>query len=109
VTGSVNQRGEIQAIGGVTQKVEGWFAVCQQRGLTGEHGVMIPASNVSDLMLRVSVVEAVAAGKFHIWAVETVDQGIEILTGRPAGDVHAATKARLRTLAETLEAFKATA
>jgi lon-related putative ATP-dependent protease len=109
VTGSVNQRGEIQAIGGVTQKVEGWFAVCQQRGLTGEQGVMIPASNVSDLMLRVSVVEAVMAGNFHIWAVETVDQGIEVLTGRPAGEVHTATKARLRILAETLEAFKATA
>jgi lon-related putative ATP-dependent protease len=108
VTGSVNQRGEIQAIGGVTQKVEGWYAVCLERGLTGEQGVMIPASNVSDLMLRVSVTEAVAAGKFHIWAVETVDEGIEVLTGRPAAEVHAAAKARLQQLADTLEKYKAT-
>jgi lon-related putative ATP-dependent protease len=109
VTGSVNQRGEIQAIGGITQKVEGWFAVCQERGLTGEQGVLIPASNVQDLMLRVGVVDAVAAGKFHIWAVETVDKGIEILTGRPADEVHAAAKARLQTLAQRLEDFKASA
>jgi lon-related putative ATP-dependent protease len=109
VTGSVNQRGEIQAIGGVTQKVEGWFAVCKERGLTGDQGVMIPASNVQDLMLRVAVVEAVASGDFHIWAVETVDEGIEILTGRPASEVHKAAKARLRELAETLESFRASA
>lgn len=108
VTGSVNQRGEIQAIGGVTQKVEGWYAVCLERGLTGEQGVMIPASNVSDLMLRVSVVEAVAAGKFHIWAVSTVDEGIEVLTGQPAAEVHSAAKARLRELADTLEKYQAT-
>jgi lon-related putative ATP-dependent protease len=106
VTGSVNQQGEIQAIGGVTQKVEGWFAVCQERGLTGEQGVMIPASNVQDLMLRVAVVKAVAEGKFNIWAIDTVDQGIEILTGRPASEVHTEVKARLRVLAETLEQFK---
>jgi lon-related putative ATP-dependent protease len=109
VTGSVNQRGEIQAIGGVTQKVEGWFAVCKERGLTGDQGVMIPASNVQDLMLRVAVVEAVASGDFHIWAVESVDEGIEILTGRAASEVHTAAKARLRTLAETLESFRASA
>jgi lon-related putative ATP-dependent protease len=107
VTGSVNQRGEIQAIGGVTQKVEGWLAVCRERGLTGEQGVVIPASNVQDLMLRVSVVEAVAKGKFHIWAVESVDEGIEILAGRPAAEVHKAAKARLTELAETLENFGA--
>ncbi len=105
VTGSVNQRGEIQAIGGVTQKVEGWFAVCRAQGLTGEQGVVIPAANARDLMLRVSVVEAVAEGKFHIWTVDTVDDGIEILTGRPADGVHEAAKARLTELAEALEKF----
>lgn len=109
VTGSVNQRGEIQAIGGVTQKVEGWFAVCRERGLTGEQGVVIPAANIQDLMLRVSVVEAVAEGKFHIWAVESVDEGVEILTGVQAEEIHAAAKARLTELAETLEQFKANA
>jgi predicted ATP-dependent protease len=107
VTGSVNQRGEIQAIGGVTQKVEGWFAVCQEDGLTGEQGVLIPAANIQDLMLRVAVVEAVKAGKFHIWAVETVDQGIELLTGKPAVEIHAATKARLQELAQILKEYRA--
>jgi lon-related putative ATP-dependent protease len=106
VTGSVNQLGEIQAIGGVTQKVEGWFAVCQERGFTGKQGVMIPASNIQDLMLRVAVVEAVAAGKFHIWAVDTVDEGVEILTGRPAGEIHSVVKARLKELAEILEKYR---
>jgi len=109
VTGSINQQGEIQAIGGVTQKVEGWFAVCQERGFTGQQGVMIPASNVQDLMLRVAVVEAVAAGKFHIWAVDTVDEGLEILTGQPTGEVHASIKTRLRELAEILKQFRASA
>jgi lon-related putative ATP-dependent protease len=109
VTGSVNQLGEIQAIGGVTQKVEGWFSVCKERGLTGEHGVLIPASNVNDLMLRVTVVQAVNAGQFHIWAVETVDEGIEILTGISAKKIHAAAKARLKNLAEILEQYRASA
>jgi lon-related putative ATP-dependent protease len=109
VTGSVNQLGEIQAIGGVTQKVEGWFNVCKERELTGEQGVLIPASNVKDLMLRVAVVKAVAAGKFHIWAVETVDEGIEILTGVAADKIHAAAKARLKNLAEILEQYRASA
>ena len=107
VTGSVNQRGEIQAIGGVTQKVEGWFAVCQEAGLTGDQGVLIPAANIQDLMLRVAVVEAVKAGQFHIWAVETVDQGIELLTGRPAAEIHAAVKARLQELAQILKEYRA--
>jgi predicted ATP-dependent protease len=109
VTGSVNQKGEIQAIGGVTQKVEGWFAVCKAQGLGGEQGVMIPASNVDDLMLRVAVVEAVAAGQFHIWAVTTVDEGLEVLTGQQAKEIHKAAKTRLRELAHTLENFKASA
>ncbi len=102
VTGSVNQLGQIQAIGGVTEKIEGWFEICRERGLTGEHGVIIPASNVDDLMLRDMVVEAVRDGRFHIWAVESVDQGIELLTGRPAADVHAAARKRLNHLAETM-------
>ena len=86
VTGSVNQHGQIQAIGGVNEKLEGFFDVCKARGLTGEQGVLIPASNVNHLMLRQDVVEAVAEGRFYIYPVETVDQGIEILTGLPAGE-----------------------
>jgi len=85
VTGSVNQKGEVQAIGGVNYKIEGFFDVCKQRGLNGEQGVMIPASNVQHLMLRLDVVEAVANGDFHVWAVSHVDEGIEVLTGVPAG------------------------
>jgi len=85
VTGSVDQRGNVQAIGGVNEKIEGFFKVCRSRGLTGDQGVMIPASNVGDLMLDPEVVQAVAEGKFRIWAVRDVDEGIEILTGMPAG------------------------
>jgi predicted ATP-dependent protease len=86
VTGSVNQHGQVQAIGGVNEKIEGFFDLCRIRGLTGEHGALIPASNVKHLMLRKDVVEAVRAGQFHIYPVETIDQGIEILTGLPAGE-----------------------
>ncbi len=85
VTGSINQQGQVQAIGGVNEKIEGFFDICQARGLNGEQGVLIPASNVKHLMLRHDVIEAVEAGNFHIYPVETVDQGIEILTGLPAG------------------------
>jgi len=85
VTGSVNQKGEIQPIGGVNKKIEGFFAVCKMRGLTGKQGVMIPIQNVRNLMLKREVVEAVRDGKFHIWPVATVEEGIEILTGLPAG------------------------
>lgn len=85
VTGSVNQYGQVQAIGGVNEKIEGFFDVCKARGLDGRQGVVIPASNVVHLMLREDVVEACRAGLFAIHAVETVDQGIEILTGIPAG------------------------
>ena len=85
VTGSVNQRGEVQPIGGVTRKIEGFFKCCQIKGLTGEQGVIIPTTNVRHLMLNQEVIEAVTAGQFHIWAVSTIDQGIEILTGVPAG------------------------
>jgi ATP-dependent Lon protease len=85
VTGSVNQKGEIQPIGGVNQKIEGFFDVCKARGPTGKQGVMIPAQNIKDLMLRHDVVEAVASGKFHIYSVKTINEGIEILTEIPAG------------------------
>jgi ATP-dependent Lon protease len=85
VTGSVNQKGEIQPIGGVNQKIEGFFAVCRAKGLTGTQGVMIPVQNVDDLMLKKEVIDAVKDGTFHIYPVETIDQGVEILTGVPAG------------------------
>lgn len=85
VTGSVNQRGMIQPIGGVNEKIEGFYKVCKMKGLTGEQGVMIPHQNVTNLMLSNEIIEAVDKGMFHIYAVETVDQGIEILTGVPAG------------------------
>jgi len=83
VTGSVDQHGQYQAIGGVNEKIEGFFDVCRLTGLTGEQGVMIPASNVKHLMLRQDVVAACAAGQFRIVPIDTVDQGLEILTGRP--------------------------
>ncbi len=86
ITGSVNQHGLIQPIGGVNEKIEGFFATCKQRGLTGSQGVIIPRANVRNLMLRKEVVQAVEAGKFHLWAIETIDQGIELLTGLPAGE-----------------------
>jgi ATP-dependent Lon protease len=85
VTGSVNQKGEIQAIGGVNQKIEGFYDCCRHKGLTGEQGVMVPESNVQDLMLRKDVIAAVQEGRFHIFAVKTIDEGIEILTGKEAG------------------------
>ncbi len=86
VTGSVNQKGEIQPIGGVNEKIEGFFDVCKAKGLTGKQGVMIPHLNIGDLMLRKDVVEAVKEGKFRIYPVKTIDQGIEILTGVEAGE-----------------------
>ena len=86
VTGSVNQKGEIQPIGGVNEKIEGFFDVCKAKGLTGKQGVMIPHLNLDDLMLRKDVVETVKAGKFRIYPVKTIDQGIEILTGVEAGE-----------------------
>ena len=85
VTGSVNQRGQIQPIGGVNHKIEGFYAVCKAKGLTGEQGVMIPKTNERHLMLKEEVVEAIAAGTFHLWSIETIEQGIEILTGVQAG------------------------
>jgi predicted ATP-dependent protease len=81
VTGSVNQRGQVQTIGGVNEKIEGFFDICRARGLTGEQGVLIPAANVPHLMLRQDVVAAAAAGQFHIYPVTTVDEGLALLTG----------------------------
>jgi lon-related putative ATP-dependent protease len=116
VTGSVNQRGEVQAIGGVNEKIEGFFDLCHARGLTGEQGVLIPASNVKHLMLRRDVVEAVEAGRFHVYPVEMIDQGMSLLTGLEAGERDSAGKfpegsinhrveARLNALAQERAAF----
>ena len=118
VTGSVNQLGRVQAIGGVNEKVEGFFEVCRERGLDGEQGVLIPASNVRHLALREEVLEAARAGRFHVWPVETVEQGIELLTGVPfgvrgadgrfaGGTVAARVSARLEALAAAARAFAA--
>jgi len=120
ITGSVNQHGDVQAIGGVNEKIEGFFDVCAARGLTGAQGVLIPESNRRNLMLRHDVIEAVAADKFHIYAVSTIDQGIEILTGLPAGErdatgqfpsgtVNHRVEQRLSDYAERLRGFGAAA
>jgi predicted ATP-dependent protease len=85
VTGSVNQKGEVQAIGGVNEKIEGFFEVCKAKEFTGKQGVVIPESNVQNLMLKEEIVEAVKEGKFHIYSVKTIDEGMEILTGVKAG------------------------
>jgi predicted ATP-dependent protease len=116
VTGSVNQKGEVQAIGGVNEKIEGFYAVCEAKGLTGEQGVLIPQSNLPNLMLKEEIVDAVREGKFHVWAVETIDEGIEVLTGEQAGErgtdgsfapgtVHARADQRLNELAEAMRAY----
>jgi predicted ATP-dependent protease len=81
----MNQQGDIQAIGGVNEKIEGFFDVCRIKGLSGSQGVMIPAANVEDLMLREDILDAVTAGKFHIWPVAKIEEGIEVLTGMTAG------------------------
>ncbi|HZU16426.1 MAG TPA: S16 family serine protease, partial [Candidatus Dormibacteraeota bacterium] len=119
VTGSVNQHGEIQAVGGVTEKIEGFYRLCQARGLNGRQGVIIPAANVQHLSLSEETLAAVAAGRFHVWAVRTVDEGIELLTGRPAGQrqadgsfpegsVHRLVDERLGSYAERLRSFSVT-
>jgi predicted ATP-dependent protease len=87
VTGSVNQHGEVQAVGAVTEKVEGFFEVCRARALDGTQGVCLPRSNVRHLVLRPDILDVVRGGRFHLWAVESVDEAIELLTGMPAGDV----------------------
>ena len=116
VTGSVNQHGIVQPIGGVNEKIEGFFDVCKNRGLTGDQGVLIPASNVKHLMLRPDIVEATQNGDFHIYPIETIDEGIELLTGRPAGErdadgnypedsINYLVAERLDELAETRQEF----
>jgi predicted ATP-dependent protease len=86
ITGSVNQHGEVQAIGGVNEKIEGFFDVCAARGLTGNQGVLVPKANVQHLMLRSDVIEACKSGSFAIHSVGTIDEGIALLSGRPAGE-----------------------
>jgi predicted ATP-dependent protease len=116
VTGSVDQNGNVQAVGGVTRKIEGFFATCKAHGLTGDQGVIVPAANLHNLMLDDEVVEAVAAGAFHVWAVRTIDEGVELLTGRAAGrrrrdgtyppdSVHGLAAARLAEYADRLQAY----
>jgi predicted ATP-dependent protease len=116
VTGSVNQKGEVQAVGGVNEKIEGFFDACKARGLTGNQGVILPASNVEHLMLRQDVVAAAAQGRFHVYAVRTVDEAMALLTGVPAGErggdglfppdtVNARVEARLADFALRRRAF----
>jgi lon-related putative ATP-dependent protease len=116
VTGSVNQKGEVQAIGGVNEKIEGFFEICKSKGLTGEQGVLIPESNVRNLMLKDEIIEAVKKHRFNIWSVSNIDEGIEILTGTKAGkklrngafqkgSVHALVDEKLRSLTETWVSF----
>ncbi len=116
VTGSVNQHGEVQAIGGVNEKIEGFFDICKARGLTGEQGVLIPGANVKHLMLRDDVVEAVGKGEFNIWPIDSIDQGIALLTGReagvrgtdgafPADSINGLVEARLTAFAEAARRF----
>lgn len=116
VTGSVNQQGEVQAIGGVNEKIEGFFDICRKRGLTGTQGVLIPESNVQHLMLRRDVIQACATGKFFIYPVTTIDQGIELLTSRSAGErgsdaiypaqsLNRAVEDRLRAFARIRQSF----
>jgi len=113
VTGSVNQHGDIQAIGGVNEKIEGFFDLCRARGLAaaanGPQGVLIPAANVKNLMLREDVVEAVAQGKFAVYPVRTVDEGIALLTGLAAEAIHARIEQRLGDFAERARSFATTA
>ncbi|MDD1769411.1 MAG: AAA family ATPase, partial [Methanomassiliicoccales archaeon] len=117
VTGSVNQKGEVQAIGGVNEKIEGFFDVCRSRGLTGKQGCVIPESNVQNLMLREDVVDAIRNGKFHIYPVRTINDGIEALTGSKAGErkkdgtyekgtINDLVQKRLSEMAEKVKEFK---
>jgi predicted ATP-dependent protease len=119
VTGSVDQHGQIQAVGGVNEKIEGFFSVCRARGLTGRQGVLIPAANVKDLMLRREVVEAASQGCFHVYAMERVEEGLALLGGLPAGErdatggfpegtFNARVEARLAAFARQARAFRET-
>jgi len=117
VTGSVNQKGEVQPIGGVNEKIEGYYEVCKTRGLNGSHGVLIPETNVRNLMLKQEVIDAVKAGSFHIYTAKTIEDGIEILTGIPAGkrlpdggfekdSIFDRVDRKLREMAETARRFQ---
>ncbi len=117
ITGSINQRGEVQPVGGINQKIEGFFSVCCAQGLTGTQGVIIPSRNLRNLTLREEVVEAVRKGEFHVYAVDLVDQGIEILSGMPAGrkrsdgtypsrSVNGRVVSQLRAMAGKLKAYQ---
>lgn len=116
MTGSVNQLGRAQVIGGVSEKVEGFFDICKARGLTGEQGVLLPKANVVNLILRPEVLDAIAAGQFRLYAIEDIDQAIEILTGvaagvpdaegnYPADSLNGRVQARLRRFAELRRDF----
>ncbi len=116
VTGSVDQHGNVQPVGGVTRKIEGFFDVCKRKGLTGQQGVIVPAANVQHLMLRDEVAEAIASGRFHVWAVRRIDEGIEILTGVKAGQrqadgrwepgtIHALVSEKIDQYAERLKGY----
>jgi predicted ATP-dependent protease len=108
VTGSVNQHGDIQAIGAVNQKIEGFFDLCVARGANGgphRQGVIVPEANVKNLMLREDVVAAVEQGRFAVYAVRSVDEGIELLTGVPAQEIHARVESRLSEFADKARAF----
>ena len=105
VTGSVNQKGEIQPVGGINEKIEGFFDVCRRKGLTGGQGVIIPERNVSDLMLKEGTIEAVKGGTFHIYAVNTIEDGIEILTGRKAKYIHSLVEKTLDHYARVWKEF----
>ena len=106
VTGSVNQKGMIQPIGGVNAKIEGFFDVCKIKGLTGKQGVVIPETNVDELMLKEEVVEEIKKKKFHLYSVKTVEEGIELLTHRPASEVFKLAEKKLFEYAETLKKYK---
>jgi predicted ATP-dependent protease len=113
VTGSINQRGEVQAVGAINDKIEGFFDVCSAKGLSGSQGVCIPASNVKNLILRPDVVEAISQGRFHIWAVSHVDQALQLFGGITAGDIddaksfHGRVMQRLKGMSEVLERRRA--
>jgi lon-related putative ATP-dependent protease len=118
VTGSVNQKGEVQAIGGVNHKIEGFYDLCKFRGLDGSQGIVIPESNVKNLMLKEEVIEAIKEGMFHIYPVKTIDEGIEVLTDRPAGEadkngeypegtINYLVQKRLTEMAELVKEWKA--
>lgn len=105
ITGSLNQHGHVQPVGGTTYKIEGFYHACKIKGLTGTQGVVIPCQNIDNLMLKPEVVEAVEQGKFHIYSAETIDDAIEIMTGIPAEEFHKKVKASLKKMAETAREF----